>query len=339
MLKSMNKVIICFALRFSLFFLLVSEFTVIGSNIIAAQSDSEILFVNISTNYPKINFQVNNNQVATNIQNEGWNSSNVSYTNYITVNSGNNTIRVVDSNNSKIVIDTVLNLKDSSYYSLFVIDSAKKAKCILIQDSLPVIPSGMSFVRFINMNADSTYATISINASRQFNIGEFVWKKEIPHAVYDTLLRFDTYDITERIFNIPIPLPIHISNHVSLIANKYLTFCLKNGGDSYYGYGMLKIIQEKFSSNNISEYDTNSQFVVYPNPTNSYVVIDCGDQTEVGACSFVITNSLGQEKMSSQFSTRFQHIDISRLGEAGLYIVSIKDASNTVIQTRKLLIR
>ena len=335
----MNKAIICCALRFSLFLLLVSEFTVIGSNIIAAQSDSKILFVNISTNYPKINFQVNNNQVATNIQNHERNSSNVSYTNYITVNSGNNTIRVVDSNNSKIVIDTVLNLKDSSYYSLFFIDSAKKAKCILIQDSLPVIPSRMSFVRFINMNADSTYATLSINASRQFNIGEFVWKKEIPHAVFDTLLRFDTYNITEFIFNIPILTPRFATNHVSLIANKYLTFCFKKSIGVNDGSSMLKIIQDNFSSNNISEYDTNSQFVVYPNPTSSYVIIDCGDQTEVGACSFVITNSIGQEKMSSQFSTRFQQIDISGLGGAGLYIISIKDGSNTIIETRKLLIQ
>ena len=334
----MNKVIICCALRFSLFLLLVSEFTVIGSNIIAAQSDSKILFVNISTNFPKINFQVNNNQVATNIQNQDRNSSNFSYTNYITVNSGNNTIRVVDSNNSKIVIDTVLNLKDSSYYSLFVIDSANKAKCILIQDSLPVIPSGMSFVRFINMNADSTYATLSINAAREFDIGEFVWKKEIPYVVFDTLLRFDTYNITERIFNIPIPLPIFTQNHVRLIANKYLTFCFKKINYVCYGCSMLQIIQEKFSSNNISEYDTNSQFVVYPNPTNSYVIIDCGDQTEVGACSFVITNSLGEEKMSSQFTTRFQQIDISGL-VAGLYIISIRDGSNTMIETRKLLIQ
>jgi len=80
-------------------------------------------------------------------------------------------------------------------------------------------------------------------------------------------------------------------------------------------------------------------FLIYPNPTNSYVTIDCGDQAEVSSYSFTITNSLGQERVSSKFTTRFQQIDISKIGGAGLYIISIRDGNNTVIETRKLLIQ
>jgi len=80
-------------------------------------------------------------------------------------------------------------------------------------------------------------------------------------------------------------------------------------------------------------------FLIYPNPTNSYVVIDCGDQAEVSSYSFVITNSLGQEKVTSKFTSRYQQIDISGIGGAGLYIISIRDGNNTVIETRKLLIQ
>ena len=80
-------------------------------------------------------------------------------------------------------------------------------------------------------------------------------------------------------------------------------------------------------------------FLIYPNPTNSYVIIDCGYQTEVSAYSFVITNSLGQEKVSSKFTSRYQQIDISGIGGAGLYIISIRDNNNNVIETRKLLIQ
>ena len=97
-----------------------------------------------------------------------------------------------------------------------------------------------------------------------------------------------------------------------------------------------------FKSNaatNITENNTTSQFLIYPNPTNSYVIIDCGDQSEVGAYSFSITNSLGQEKVSSKFTSRYQQIDISGIGGAGLYIISIRDGNNTVIETRKLLIQ
>ena len=95
----------------------------------------------------------------------------------------------------------------------------------------------------------------------------------------------------------------------------------------------------KTKSTGIQENNTTSQFLIYPNPTNSYVIIDCGDQAEVSTYSFVMTNSLGQEKVSSKFTSRYQQIDISGIGGAGLYIISIRDSNNTVIETRKLLIQ
>jgi hypothetical protein len=93
------------------------------------------------------------------------------------------------------------------------------------------------------------------------------------------------------------------------------------------------------SSTNITENNTSSQFLIYPNPTNSYVIIDCGYQTEVSAYSFVITNSLSQEKVLSKFTSRYQQIDISGIGGVGLYIISIRDNNNNVTETRKLLIQ
>jgi hypothetical protein len=69
------------------------------------------------------------------------------------------------------------------------------------------------------------------------------------------------------------------------------------------------------------------------------VIIDCGDNTEVSNYSFTITNSLGQEKLTSKFTSRYQQIDISGIGGTGLYIITIKDGNNTVLETRKLLIQ
>jgi hypothetical protein len=80
-------------------------------------------------------------------------------------------------------------------------------------------------------------------------------------------------------------------------------------------------------------------FLIYPNPTNSYVIIDFGDSPEVSAYFFTITNSLGQEKLTSKFTSRYQQIDISGIGGTGLYIITIKDGNNTVLETRKLLIQ
>jgi hypothetical protein len=93
------------------------------------------------------------------------------------------------------------------------------------------------------------------------------------------------------------------------------------------------------SATTISGIDSKSTFLIYPNPTNSYVIIDFGDSPEVSAYSFTITNSLGQEKLTSKFTSRYQQIDISGIGGTGLYIVTIKDGNNTVLENRKLLIQ
>ena len=97
-----------------------------------------------------------------------------------------------------------------------------------------------------------------------------------------------------------------------------------------------ELYQTKATSVQEDKYNT---ILIYPNPTNTFVIIDCANINDVDIYTCQITNSLGQEKMSSQFSTRFQQIDISGLGGAGLYIISIKDASNSMIETRKLLIQ
>jgi len=96
------------------------------------------------------------------------------------------------------------------------------------------------------------------------------------------------------------------------------------------------IIKTKVTGIQDNKYYT---FLIYPNPTSSHVIIDCGDNTEVSNYSYTITNSLGQEKLTSKFSTRYQQIDISGIGGTGLYIITIKDGNNTVLETRKLLIQ
>jgi hypothetical protein len=96
------------------------------------------------------------------------------------------------------------------------------------------------------------------------------------------------------------------------------------------------IIKTKATGINEEKYYT---FLVYPNPTSTQVIIDCGDSPEVNTYSYTITNSLGQEKLTSKFTSRYQQIDISGIGGTGLYIITIKDGNNTVLETRKLLIQ
>jgi len=96
------------------------------------------------------------------------------------------------------------------------------------------------------------------------------------------------------------------------------------------------IIKTKATGIQENKYYT---FLIYPNPASTFITVDCGDNSELSSYSFTITNSLGQEKLAYKFTTRFQQIDISKIGGAGLYIISIRDGNNTVIETRKLLIQ
>ena len=116
-----------------------------------------------------------------------------------------------------------------------------------------------------------------------------------------------------------------------------LDTCVTNATDTVkIAVADTLIIKTKATGINEDKYYT---FLVYPNPTSTQVIIDCGDSPEVNTYSFTITNSLGQEKLTSKFTSRYQQIDISGIGGTGLYIITIKDGNNTVLETRKLLIQ
>jgi photosystem II stability/assembly factor-like uncharacterized protein len=95
------------------------------------------------------------------------------------------------------------------------------------------------------------------------------------------------------------------------------------------------IIKTKVTGMQENKYYT---FLIYPNPASTFITVECGDNSELSSYSFTISNSLGQEKLAYKFTTRFQQIDISKIGGAGLYIISLRDNNNNVIETRKLLI-
>ena len=97
-----------------------------------------------------------------------------------------------------------------------------------------------------------------------------------------------------------------------------------------------ELYQTKATSVQEDKYNT---ILIYPNPTNTFVIIDYANINDVDNYTCHITNSLGQEKVSSKFTNRYQQIDISGLGGVGLYIITIKDGNNAVLETRKLLIQ
>jgi len=144
----------------------------------------------------------------------------------------------------------------------------------------------------------------------------------------------------------------YIGSLVLCTANSELSFGREFSSSDNHYYGKLDDIgiwNRALSQSEITElYQTKATgiqdekyytFLIYPNPASTFITVDCGDNSELSSYSFTITNSLGQEKLAYKFTTRFQQIDISKIGGAGLYIISIRDNNNTVIETRKLLIQ
>jgi hypothetical protein len=75
---------------------------------------------------------------------------------------------------------------------------------------------------------------------------------------------------------------------------------------------------------------------VYPNPTNSHIVLDAGNVS--GNYSIKITNSLSQTVYTSSVSKQLTTINLSTLGGSGVYYLQVLDNSNKILDTKKLVL-
>ena len=83
----------------------------------------------------------------------------------------------------------------------------------------------------------------------------------------------------------------------------------------------------------------NNSFNIYPNPAIDNVVIDLGNLTIVSNWSYKITNTLGQEVIKGKISSQQTTINLNDIKSKGMYFVKIYDASNNVVETKKLIIK
>ncbi len=96
----------------------------------------------------------------------------------------------------------------------------------------------------------------------------------------------------------------------------------------------------KLTVDNLATENFNTEIIsIYPNPANDHITIDCGNLANVTGCSIKIFNELGQEVFSSAMNTQQYSVPLNTWTGNGLYLVKIYDASNNVINTKKIVLQ
>ena len=88
----------------------------------------------------------------------------------------------------------------------------------------------------------------------------------------------------------------------------------------------------------INQINRNS-LTIYPNPANDQITIDCGNLANVAGWSIKIVNAIGQEVFSGAMNTQQYVVPLNSWSGQGMYFVKIYDASNNLVNTKKIILQ
>lgn len=83
----------------------------------------------------------------------------------------------------------------------------------------------------------------------------------------------------------------------------------------------------------------NNTITIYPNPVNDHITIDCGNLANVSGWNIKIVNTLGQEVFSGAMNTQQYVVPLNTWNGQGIYFVNIYDASNNLMNTKKIILQ
>jgi hypothetical protein len=83
----------------------------------------------------------------------------------------------------------------------------------------------------------------------------------------------------------------------------------------------------------------NNTVTIYPNPANDHITIDCGNLVNVNGWIIKIINTLGQEVFSGAMNTQQYVVPLNSWTGQGVYFVKIYDASNNLLNTKKIILQ
>ena len=99
----------------------------------------------------------------------------------------------------------------------------------------------------------------------------------------------------------------------------------------------LVINSGTLSSYNPAVYQ--STVTIYPNPANDHITIDCGILANVVGYHIEIVNTLGQVVFNQPMNTQQYNVPLNTWSGTGVYFVKIYDASNNLLNTKKIILQ
>ena len=88
-----------------------------------------------------------------------------------------------------------------------------------------------------------------------------------------------------------------------------------------------------------NETFSNQLFEVYPNPAKDQLIIDWNNNTSLVGWKYKIINALGQEVLYGVLNLQQNTIQLNNINGQGLYFVKIYDRENSLIETKKIIIK
>ncbi|CAN1528152.1 Secretion system C-terminal sorting domain [Flavobacteriaceae bacterium] len=83
----------------------------------------------------------------------------------------------------------------------------------------------------------------------------------------------------------------------------------------------------------------NNTVTIYPNPANDHITIDCGNLANVSGWTIKIVNTLSQEVFTGAMNTQQYVVPLNTWNGQGVYFVKIYDASNNLVNTKKIILQ
>ncbi len=120
-------------------------------------------------------------------------------------------------------------------------------------------------------------------------------------------------------------------NYTPTESGDYYVIITQNGCSS-----TSSIFNYNFLAND--EFVLSDNIKIFPNPTNSKINIDFGNQFKLIGSQIKITNLLGQEIFESKINQQIIEISLSSMATKGLYFVRIVNSENKVIATNKIIL-
>jgi len=163
-------------------------------------------------------------------------------------------------------------------------------------------------------------------------------------TILDTTDVFDTTNVTiydTVITNVYDTITIQDTNTVTITDTSFITVydtAVVAVYDTAIVYDTIWVTDTVYLEATSKIAGNPNQLKIYPNPTNGILNLSITDYTQLTGFGIRIFNALGQQVFEQEITSSFISVDLSQLGEAGVYLLQLIDANNQAIQTHKIVL-